>query len=75
MNITINSVHPGLITTNLFRHSGLGMGTYRLSIFIFQHFRYFLIKIDIFTLFSGPQGYEFLLMEKHTTGELNSLHF
>lgn len=35
MNITINSVHPGLITTNLFRHSGLGMGTYRLSIFNF----------------------------------------
>lgn len=27
-NITVNSVHPGLIMTNLMRHSGLSMSMY-----------------------------------------------
>lgn len=33
-NITVNSVHPGLIMTNLFRHSGLGMRILKLFTYL-----------------------------------------
>ncbi|XP_010554932.1 PREDICTED: short-chain dehydrogenase TIC 32, chloroplastic [Tarenaya hassleriana] len=42
-NITVNSVHPGLITTNLFRHSGLLISTSGLRVFI-----YFLLVSHIY---------------------------
>ncbi|KAJ4891836.1 NAD(P)-binding Rossmann-fold superfamily protein [Raphanus sativus] len=38
VNITINSVHPGLVTTNLFRHSGLGMSVFKaMSFFLWKN--------------------------------------
>ncbi|KFK36643.1 hypothetical protein AALP_AA4G151300 [Arabis alpina] len=37
VNITVNSVHPGLVTTNLFRHSGLGMKVFKaMSFFLWK---------------------------------------
>ncbi|CAF1716769.1 hypothetical protein HID58_084840 [Brassica napus] len=38
VNITVNSVHPGLVTTNLFRHSGLGMSVFKaMSFFLWKN--------------------------------------
>ncbi|CAE6035128.1 unnamed protein product [Arabidopsis arenosa] len=34
VNITINSVHPGLVTTNLFRHSGFSMKVFKAMTFL-----------------------------------------
>ncbi|CAN8287366.1 unnamed protein product [Cochlearia groenlandica] len=37
VNITVNSVHPGLVTTNLFRHSGLSMKIFKaMSFFLWK---------------------------------------
>ncbi|CAN8284909.1 unnamed protein product [Cochlearia groenlandica] len=38
VNITINSVHPGLVTTNLFRYSGLGLKVFKaMSFFLWKN--------------------------------------
>jgi NAD(P)-dependent dehydrogenase (short-subunit alcohol dehydrogenase family) len=68
VNITANSVHPGLILTNLFQHTALLMSK------ISHHFLSFSVSLQIIPFNSVfgrvPEVLQLLLVEKYTSGTI-----